>query len=65
MLILGEQHLRAVLTEYARHYNHRRPHRGQNLDPPDADQYVPAEPAARISHQRVLGGLINEYQPAA
>ena len=29
------------------------------------DQYAPAEPAARISRQRVLGGLINEYQPAA
>jgi putative transposase len=65
MLILNEQHLRAVLAEYARHHNHRRPYRGQNLDPPDPDQYVPAEPVARISRQRVLGGLINEYQPAA
>jgi putative transposase len=27
MLIFGERHLRTVLTEYARHYNQRRPHR--------------------------------------
>jgi putative transposase len=31
MLIFGERHLRAVLTEYAAHYNRRRPHR--SLDP--------------------------------
>jgi putative transposase len=28
MLILGEQHLRAVLTEYQAHYNTARPHQG-------------------------------------
>jgi putative transposase len=65
MLILGERHLRAVLAEYAQHYNQRRPHRGRDLDPPNPDRPVPGEPAARISRQRVLGGLINEYQPAA
>jgi hypothetical protein len=27
MLILGERHLRAVLTEYQAHYNTARPHR--------------------------------------
>jgi hypothetical protein len=28
VLILGEAHLRAVLTEYQLHYNTARPHRG-------------------------------------
>jgi putative transposase len=31
MLIFGERHLRAVLTEYARHDNRRRPHRARHL----------------------------------
>jgi transposase InsO family protein len=34
MLIFGERHLRAVLTEYARHYNRRRTHRALHLQPP-------------------------------
>ena len=65
MLIFGERHLRLVLTEYARHYNGRRPHRSRELRPPRPDH-----PAADLSQQRIkrrpiLGGLINEYQRAA
>jgi hypothetical protein len=29
MLIFDERHLRNVLAEYARHYNHRRPHQAR------------------------------------
>ncbi|HEY2125756.1 MAG TPA: integrase core domain-containing protein [Streptosporangiaceae bacterium] len=65
MLIFGERHLRLVLTEYARHYNGRRPHRSRELRPPRPDH-----PAADLSQQRIkrraiLGGLIYEYQRAA
>jgi hypothetical protein len=65
MLIFGERHLRLVLTEYARHYNGRRPHRSRELRPPRPDR-----PAADLSQQRVkrraiLGGLGYEYQRAA
>ncbi|WP_329056201.1 transposase [Amycolatopsis sp. NBC_01488] len=65
MLILSERHLRAVLAEYVRHYNGRRPHRSRELRPPR-----PTHPAAdlssqRIKRQRLLGGLINEYERAA
>jgi putative transposase len=69
MLIAGPRHLRAVLDQYAEHYNQHRPHRAQNLRPPAADETAPtviadlAEP--KIRRRRVLGGLINEYQPAA
>jgi putative transposase len=34
MLIFGERHLRAVLTEYAAHYNRHRPHRSLDLRAP-------------------------------
>ena len=34
MLIFGERHLRAVLTEYANHYNLRRPHRSLDFELP-------------------------------
>src|SRR5215210_9121879 len=37
ILIFGERHLRHVLTRYAAHYNHRRPHRALQLRPPRPD----------------------------
>lgn len=65
MLIFGERHLRHVLHEYARHYNGQRPHRSHDLRPPHPDQPILLVPARRITRRAVLGGLINEYQPAA
>lgn len=67
-LIAGPRHLRAVLDEYAAHYNRHRPHRARKLRPPDCDDITRATPtdlAARIRRRRVLGGLINEYERAA
>jgi hypothetical protein len=65
MLIVSQQHLRAVLAEYVGHYNGRRPHRACDLRPPQ-----PTHPIADLTHERikrqpVLGGLINEYEWAA
>jgi transposase InsO family protein len=65
MLTFGEHHLRHVLNEYTRHYNQRRPHRSRQLRPPRPDHPVPGLPAHRVTRRTVLGGLINEYQPAA
>jgi hypothetical protein len=61
---LGRRHLEQVLTEYIKHYNTARPHRGIDLHVP-----VPATPTqlATITQLRhvertdVLGGLIHEY----
>jgi putative transposase len=70
MLILGCQHLHAVLTEYQAHYSTARPHQG-------IAQRVPADEgnalratvtdidARQIRRKPVLGGLINEYTYAA
>jgi hypothetical protein len=65
MLIFSQRHLRTVLAEFVRHYDGRRPHRGRQLQPPR-----PNYPIADLSHERIkrrpiLGGLINEYVPAA
>ena len=65
MLIFSEDHLRRVLAEYARHYNRYRPHRARQLRPPRPEHPIPALPAGRITRRAVLGGLFNEYEPAA
>jgi putative transposase len=64
MLIFGERRLRAVLTEYAAHYNRRRPHRSLDLRAPADSADVIRLPVGRIRRRQVLGGLINEYERA-
>ena len=69
LLIVNEHHLRRVLTEYLRHYNTARPHRGLGqLTPAQADA-CPPEPVNlaehRIRRKQILGGLAHEYYVAA
>jgi transposase InsO family protein len=65
MLIFGERHLRSVLAQYSRHYNQKRPHRALYLRSPRPHSPVPRPIYGRIRRRPVLGGLINEYEPAA
>ena len=65
MLIFSEQHLRRALARYATHYNTRRPHRALHLRPPHLEQPIPDLGYQRIKRRPILGGLINEYEPAA
>ena len=65
MLIFGERHLRRALAVYAAHYNPRRPHRALQLRPPRPEAPVPEPVYGRIRRRPVLGGLINDYAPAA
>ena len=69
MLIAGPRHLRAVLDQYAAHFNQHRPHRARGLRPPDHDDSTPAPvtdiAAVRIRRRKILGGLIHEYERAA
>ena len=72
MLILGEAHLRAVLTEYQGHYNTARPHQGIAQRVPDRDREAPGVTAVDLDVQRIcrkpvlkLNGLINEYSRTA
>ena len=65
MLIVSERHLRIVMARYARHHNGRRPHRGLQFQPPRPDHPVDDLSQERIKRLPVLGGLLNEYEPAA
>ena len=59
LIILNEQHLRAVLAEFVWYYNTERPHRGLLLETPQLAE----RPAAGPVHSRpVLGGLHHVYE---
>jgi hypothetical protein len=65
VLILGEQHLRHVLAEYAAHYNGHRPHQGLQQEFPLCQPGRVVNVTARIERRQVLGGLISEYRRVA
>ena len=48
ILILGQRHLRTVLTEYIDHYDRHRPHRTLQQRPPDAPNKSPSPPSDPI-----------------
>jgi putative transposase len=69
LLIVNEHHLRHVLTEYLRHCNTARPHRGLGQLAPDQAVTQPPAPANLAEHRsrrrQVLGGLTREFHIAA
>ncbi len=70
VLILGAQHLHAVLAEYQAHYNTARPHQGiaQHVPDDERDGIRAAVTDIDTQHVRrkpILNGLINEYTHAA
>ncbi len=64
LLIIGERQLRAVLREYAEHYNTGRAHRSLELRAPDDELNVIPLPTAEVRRRRVLGGLLHKYHVA-
>jgi putative transposase len=48
MLIFSKRHLRAVLVQYTRHDNRRRPHRALHLQPPQPHHPIPHITTERI-----------------
>jgi putative transposase len=70
VLIPGERHLRAALTDYQVHYNTARPHQGIAQHVPDGERDVSRATLTdidtrQIRRKPVLNGLINEYSHAA
>jgi putative transposase len=69
-LVLGEAHLRAVLTEYQHHYNTARPHQCIAQRVPADERDSPRAMVTDVDRQQirrrpVLSGLINEYTDGA
>ena len=64
LLAFSRRHLETVVTEYLRHYNEARPHRGLQLSQPIA-RPVTAIGGEAIARRDVLGGIICEYERAA
>jgi hypothetical protein len=68
ILVWNRRHLERVLTNYVRHYNTARPHRGIDLNvpvPPTDITTARTERVGRVERADVLGGLIHEYHHAA
>jgi hypothetical protein len=66
ILIYHHRHATRVLLEYAQHYNGHRPHQSRDQRAPNDDHQPAATPVPRsIRRHRILGGVINEYHPAA
>jgi putative transposase len=65
LLILGERHLRHVLTAYTDPYNRHRPHRTLAQAPPAGRSISKAGSSLRVLRHDRLGGLIHEYKQVA
>ena len=62
LIVLNEQHLRAILREFVAYYNADRPHRTLGLEPPEPAPHAQTGP---VRSRRILGGLHHVYERAA
>ena len=58
IIVLGEEHLRRILKNYAAYYNDVRTHRSLNKDAPISR---PVQRSGIISSRAILGGLHHQY----
>jgi putative transposase len=67
LLIYNERHLRRILADDEQHYNHHRPHRARDRCPPQPTWAAASadRDEARLRREEIIGGLMNEYRPAA
>jgi transposase InsO family protein len=65
VIILGESHLRTVLSEYSAYFNASRPHQGLNQRVPAPPTAIRSTTGGRVVALPVLGGLHHDYRRAA
>ena len=69
ILVVNERHLRRILTVYLHHFTNARPHRALGQLAPVQAETEPPHVINLADYQvrprPVLGGLTNEYHPAA
>ena len=58
IIVLGEEHLRRILKNYAAYYNGVRTHRSLNKDAPVSR---PVQRTGVINSRAILGGLHRQY----
>jgi len=63
VIVLNENHLRWVPTQFIRYYNERRPHRSLGLRPPEGP--MDEDTAGEVCRHRLLGGVINDHYRGA
>jgi putative transposase len=61
LLIVNERHLRRVLTEYIKYYNHRRAHQGIGQGVPIRLTEEISTTEGLVGRRDVLGGIIHDY----
>jgi transposase InsO family protein len=62
IIVINERHLRTVLAEFVRYYNHEWPHRTLALESPVPGSVMPA---GTVVSRPILGGLHHAYARAA
>ena len=66
LLVVSRRHLESVLSDYARHYNEARPHRGLQLGQPILRPFsLPPIDDGTVTRLDILGGIIHEYERVA
>ena len=60
VIVLGENHLKRILSSYVRYYNETRTHLSLYKDAPDGRSTQPPEQGTVVELERV-GGLHHEY----
>jgi len=65
IMVLRERHLRFALSEYVRHFNTTRPHRGLGQRVPVSAPRQTCDDASEVVAIAVLGGLHHDYLVAA